>query len=595
MKLPCPVSNGMFMEWLHNGKTVSEATSDVTLRFEGRSSFLRINSPRLSSSGLYTCRVANGFGSLSLNMTLIVLGPNGTTDSSGTPQPGDEPPQFTSVDIVNQEVGAAATVRLRCRARGKPQPSVKWFVNGAELIEERALAAVRGTAFELSGQQLRLDSLKAADSGGYTCLVHNRAGSVNHTYLLAVHEPSQSSPDRGPSMQPPANGSFSAGEAAVLQCYVNSATVPRIRWLKEASEQRCDLVEGTEAPEIIGGRDFVHVKRAFYTHATLAQPNLHLGKLHILSIRPEHAGVYLCQATVGSQVLYREAYIKVVTDEAEGGAPGRGDGGGASGFPPLSPPPYSSSSPSWPYVFGSQSATLAVIVAVPSLIAILVAIVVIYTVNKRKQERRAHDAKQKRLLLRHDGGYHQQPQQQQGPCGGGGGGAPPYEVSISPDFAFEEKASSGGGSGGGGGCSAAMVYRPTAAPPPAATLLGGAAPLLLPPPPAAGQHLLSAAYSCSDGSYHSFIQQQQQTAAAAAYYGQQLHGGSFGGGGSECALSSSSSDSESHFSSVSRCREGRRVPQPPRFAQPTSSDYEDYAASSMQRSCCPPPPPPSVY
>ncbi len=72
---------------------------------------------------------------------------------------------------------AGSTVRLRCRATGKPRPSVVWLRAGqvVEQIDESD-----------SKWLLRLPNAQEEDSGKYTCRVFNSAGTINFTYTLEI-------------------------------------------------------------------------------------------------------------------------------------------------------------------------------------------------------------------------------------------------------------------------------------------------------------------------------------------------------------------------------------------------------------------------
>lgn len=57
------------------------------------------------------------------------------------------------------------TVTLKCNAQGNPNPTFTWFVNDTEI-------SVGGV-----GEELKFDSIKASQSGGYTCKASNILGS----------------------------------------------------------------------------------------------------------------------------------------------------------------------------------------------------------------------------------------------------------------------------------------------------------------------------------------------------------------------------------------------------------------------------------
>ena len=72
---------------------------------------------------------------------------------------------------------AGSTVRLRCRATGKPRPNIVWLKDG------QALDFVDDSS---SKWLLRLADTQEEDSGKYTCKVFNSAGTINFTYTLEI-------------------------------------------------------------------------------------------------------------------------------------------------------------------------------------------------------------------------------------------------------------------------------------------------------------------------------------------------------------------------------------------------------------------------
>ena len=74
-----------------------------------------------------------------------------------------------------------SSVRLKCKATGKPKPAILWFKDGRVLSNpdpEGSHEHIQWT--------LRLRKLHKDDSGHYTCKVFNTAGQINHTYTLSV-------------------------------------------------------------------------------------------------------------------------------------------------------------------------------------------------------------------------------------------------------------------------------------------------------------------------------------------------------------------------------------------------------------------------
>lgn len=90
------------------------------------------------------------------------------------------PPHFSKPDQMrkrNLMRPIENSVRLKCKATGKPKPDIIWLKDG-EILDV--------VDNEESKWTLRLSNLQKEDSGKYTCRVFNRAGSINYTYTLEV-------------------------------------------------------------------------------------------------------------------------------------------------------------------------------------------------------------------------------------------------------------------------------------------------------------------------------------------------------------------------------------------------------------------------
>jgi len=82
-----------------------------------------------------------------------------------------------------QTLSVGNSVRLRCRAEGRPKPLVYWYKDG-QLVSQQANSG--NSEDEDSGFQFRLSSVTVDQSGRYTCRAVNNIGTVNFTYTISV-------------------------------------------------------------------------------------------------------------------------------------------------------------------------------------------------------------------------------------------------------------------------------------------------------------------------------------------------------------------------------------------------------------------------
>ena len=73
-----------------------------------------------------------------------------------------------------------STVRLKCRAKGNPEPHVSWFK------DDQPVEAAEEDARRRPQWILKLTKVKESDTGQYTCMVANRLGHLNYTYKVEV-------------------------------------------------------------------------------------------------------------------------------------------------------------------------------------------------------------------------------------------------------------------------------------------------------------------------------------------------------------------------------------------------------------------------
>lgn len=111
------------------------------------------------------------------------------------------------------------SLELRCQAIGNPRPEVKWLKDGSPLQS--------GFVPAHKPWLLALHHLTEADSGRYSCIVHNSLGGLEAAFLVQVTDADNSPPefDQGD----PLNSTVREGQTATFQCKVRSSYPPVIR------------------------------------------------------------------------------------------------------------------------------------------------------------------------------------------------------------------------------------------------------------------------------------------------------------------------------------------------------------------------------
>ncbi|XP_073512146.1 basement membrane-specific heparan sulfate proteoglycan core protein isoform X5 [Phyllobates terribilis] len=162
------------------------------------------------NQGAYRCMAANAFGAVDSAVTLVV---------EGRPTVSVIPPGPIKVNV-------GETVYLECSGVGDPRPVVSWRRTGSrQTIRQQNHVPLDSHAV------LQIPSVKPGDSGSYTCVGHNPAGSAQAVVDVIVEErvlkPSAPVASVEQSVQV-----VLAGETATLRCSAAGNPTPSISWSK---------------------------------------------------------------------------------------------------------------------------------------------------------------------------------------------------------------------------------------------------------------------------------------------------------------------------------------------------------------------------
>lgn len=336
LRLQCPVEGDPppLTMWTKDGRTIHGGWN----RFRVLPQALRVKEVERDDAGSYVCKATNGFGSLTVNYTLVVV----DDTSLGKGRPGhdgpsggqEDPtgaqwarPRFTQPSKMRRRVIArpvGSSVRLKCAASGHPRPDIMW------LKGDQALTRAENSEHRRKKWTLSLKNLRPEDSGKYTCRVSNRAGAINATYKVDVIQRTRSKPVLTGTH--PVNTTVDFGGTTSFQCKVRSDVKPVIQWLKRVEYG----AEGRYNSTIdVGGQKFVVLP----TGDVWSRPDgSYLNKLLIARARQDDAGMYICLGANTMGYSFRSAFLTVLPDPKPPG-------------PAVGPSPSITSLP-WPVVIG---------------------------------------------------------------------------------------------------------------------------------------------------------------------------------------------------------------------------------------------------
>ncbi|MBN3299469.1 HMCN1 protein, partial [Amia calva] len=242
------------LSWLRNGRPLSLSSRTRLLSAD---SVLRISPVQLSDSGVYTCVARSWAGLSELSYNIQVQVPPGVDHTEPSEQ----------VTVVR-----GSLVTFSCEARGVPPPSLSWLKDGQPLSLHRNLLLDGGET------RLRLPAVTAEDSGQYSCVATNQAGSRTKTFNLTVLEPPKIS-----SSSSPEEVSVAIDGPLELECAAEGIPLPTLSWLKDGRP-----VAGAAVIERQGAQ-----------------------LLRIESVQVEDAGLYTCLASSPAGEDGRNYWVRV--------------------------------------------------------------------------------------------------------------------------------------------------------------------------------------------------------------------------------------------------------------------------------------------
>ena len=230
---------------------------------------LKLQKVKKEDTGVFHCRAVNGFGSVSVRVELIITNPKPSHDNLNLLIAA---PMFTKRTIsqpTNMLRQPGESMELSCYALGNPTPKVSWLQN------ENPIAA---------GPSLILNNLRPSNSGLYTCLATNLAGTINRQFNLTVQQENSKKVEL-PTVSEMKNVSVQFGDDSFLKCEVTSNLTPSIQWLRETEMDESIRLAGMNLVNVADG-DTVKVGDTNY-----------MSTLVISSATLQDSGVYVCFVT----------------------------------------------------------------------------------------------------------------------------------------------------------------------------------------------------------------------------------------------------------------------------------------------------------
>ncbi|CAL8251670.1 unnamed protein product [Boreogadus saida] len=188
------------LSWLKDGRPM-ERPEVVTE--EGR--FVKISKVEVEDAGLYTCLASSPAGEDGRNHWVRVQVP---------------PTLLGSGEVRTVTVASKGHLTLECLADSDPAPEIEWYKDDVKLQLGGHIQKLAG------GQYLEIQEVRPEDSGHYSCVVTNMAGSTSLYFSVEI-------------LLPPVIKESSSlvtahqGQDAVLPCEAQGDTSPTVTWRKD--------------------------------------------------------------------------------------------------------------------------------------------------------------------------------------------------------------------------------------------------------------------------------------------------------------------------------------------------------------------------
>ncbi|XP_013374071.1 PREDICTED: immunoglobulin superfamily member 10 isoform X2 [Chinchilla lanigera] len=231
---------------------------------------LSIQRVSIQDRGQYLCSASNPFGTDRLYVTLSVV---------------SYPPRILERHIKEITVHSGSTVELKCRAEGRPSPTISWILANQTVVSEASQRKTR--ALVTSDGTLVIHNLSIYDRGFYKCMASNPVGQDSWLIKIQVIA---APPVILEQKRQDVVGIW--GESLTLPCTAKGSPQPTVHWV---------LSDGTEVKPL----QFTNSKLLLYSN----------GSLHIRNIVSADRGTYECIATSSTGSERRVVMVTVKEQE----------------------------------------------------------------------------------------------------------------------------------------------------------------------------------------------------------------------------------------------------------------------------------------
>ncbi|XP_031431207.1 LOW QUALITY PROTEIN: hemicentin-1 [Clupea harengus] len=207
------------LTWKKDG---SELKADARVRVLSGGRQLQISSAEHTDTASYNCLASSDAGNAMKEYSLQVY----------------VRPSIRRSGPAELTVTRGTDVTLECEAEGVPRPAITWLKDG------RPVTHGNGAQVLSDGRLLQIREARVSDTGRYTCVAVNVAGTTDSKYDVNVHVP----PSITGQTVAPQNVSVVVRNPVTLTCEASGIPLPSITWLKDSKP-----VSASSSVRIISG------------------------------------------------------------------------------------------------------------------------------------------------------------------------------------------------------------------------------------------------------------------------------------------------------------------------------------------------------
>eukprot|EP00063_Salmo_salar_P016766 XP_013991601.1 PREDICTED: basement membrane-specific heparan sulfate proteoglycan core protein-like isoform X15 [Salmo salar] len=284
------------IEWIGGGPSNRMSPNAVV-----RGGVLTIPAVGRENGGEYICKALNTHGE---HTSRAVLHVSGSQTVGRDPLVGHSRGQGASLPHVQVspqrvDINEGETLRLYCRAGGRPSPGLTWKKqegqlspqaipsHGFQQFKSNSLDVLQRRIKELQASMERTDigtllipNIKSSDSGTYLCVGTNSIGSSEARIEVTVNKAIGGDTISSAITIQPSIAEVQEGQSLDLNCFVPGNPPPAVTWRRESG-------------------------RLSANHQVLGT------KLRILSASPDDSGKYICLVERGPGTPIRQASVSV--------------------------------------------------------------------------------------------------------------------------------------------------------------------------------------------------------------------------------------------------------------------------------------------